>query len=100
MAPKALRWHGDVPNRALFPAANSGRRRHKQMGITDSSHREIIEYLRFLVGHEAECALDACPVCSTLANICELAESLLFSIRFYQSANPPEDNQASTTAAG
>ena len=68
------------------------------MAITDSSDREIIQYLRFLVDHEEECALDACPLCSTLTNICELAESLLFSIRFYRSANPADDNSASTAA--
>lgn len=63
------------------------------MAITDSSDREIIEYLRFLVDHETDCTLDTCPVCSTLTNICELATSLLFSIRFYRPPNPPEDNQ-------
>jgi len=61
------------------------------MAITDASDREIVEYLRFLIDHEGQCALEDCPVCSTLANICELAESLLFSIRFYQSANPSDE---------
>jgi hypothetical protein len=70
------------------------------MAITDSSDREIVEYLRFLVDHEAECSIDACPICATLTNICELAESLLFSIRFYQAADSSDDNPASTTAAG
>lgn len=58
------------------------------MAITDASDREIVEYLRFLIDHEGQCALEDCPVCSTLTNICELAESLLFSIKFYQSADP------------
>jgi hypothetical protein len=56
------------------------------MAITNASDRQIVEFLRILVDHEAQCALEACPVCSTLTTICELAKSLLFSIKSYESA--------------
>jgi hypothetical protein len=70
------------------------------MAITDASGREIVEYLRFLIDHEGQCALEVCPVCSTLTNICELAENLMFSIRFYQSPNHSDEHRTSRTLAG
>jgi hypothetical protein len=70
------------------------------MPIIDASDREIVAYLRFLVDHESQCDLEVCPVCSTLTGICELAGSLLFSIRFYQSAGHSDEDRNSSTAAG
>jgi hypothetical protein len=44
---------------------------------------EIAEYLRFLLEHQARCALEQCPSCLTLQRVFELVRSRLFSSLVY-----------------
>jgi hypothetical protein len=74
--------------------------RGERMAITNASDREFVAYLRLLLDHERQCALEVCPVCSTLTNICEFTEGLLFSVNFYESAQHSDEHRVSSRGAG
>jgi hypothetical protein len=54
-----------------------------ELSLENSSDREIVEYLGFLTEHTNECALNDCPMCITMQNICDLVASLLFTNEFF-----------------
>jgi hypothetical protein len=70
------------------------------MAVTDALDREVLQYVRYLVEHERQCTLPECRTCSTLTNICEFTEGLLFSVNLYQSVSQSDGDRVSSMAAG
>jgi hypothetical protein len=70
------------------------------MAVTDALDREALQYVRYLVEHERQCTLLECHMCSTLRNICEFTEDLLFSVDLYQSVSHSDGDRVSRMAAG
>ena len=70
------------------------------MAVTDALDREVLQYVRYLVEHERQCTLLECPMCSTLTNICEFTEGVLFAVSFYQGVSQSDEHRVSSMAAG
>jgi hypothetical protein len=70
------------------------------MAVTDALDREVLQYVGYLVEHERQCALPGCHMCSTLTNICEFTEGLLFSVNFHRGASQTDGSRVSSMAAG
>ena len=74
--------------------------KRRTMAVTDALDREVLQYVRYLVEHERQCTLLECHMCSTLTNICEFTEGLLFAVNFYQSKSHSDGHRVSSTTAG